>query len=435
MLRSRVGFVTLLLVGAFLVRLGLVLAFRDLGHGPIGDASNDDVQFHRLAQSLAAGEGYRVAPDRPLTSFRAPGFPFFLAGLSVLTGDSPTAAYLAFCALGAVACLLTYLLAREVLTETGARVAGVLAALYLPHAWFAANFISENLFVPCLALGLWLAARARRTDSAALLALAGLVLGYATLTRPATLLLLPLPAAFLLADARAGRLRLLGPLLYVLAFLAVVLPWTWRNGQVHGRLVLVATNGGTTFRGGNNDRVLYEPRHLGYWLPSGELPDRDLIDAAPDEVTRDQVEWQLGKTWLREHWREAPLLELFKLARLWWLPEYGAGRRWLRIVTYAPYLVLFVLAALRCLWRRRFWTSPWPVLHAATLMTLTTAAIFCGEPRYRDAIVPVLMIYAAVGLRPTFAHRGTSHDDDEPRPSGNDSYRAPSRSRLVTNLP
>lgn len=408
--RGRLVFVLMLLLGAFLIRLGVVLASRDLGQGPIGDASNDDVQFHRLALSLADGEGYRIAPDRPPTSFRAPGFPFYLAGLYLLVGDCPTAAYLSFCVLGALACLLTYFLAREVLTETGARIAGVLAALYLPHAWFAANFISENLFVPCLALGLWLAARAWRTNSAALMTLAGLALGFTTLTRPAAQLLLLLPVAFVVAELRAGRIRLAGPLLYVLAFVAMVLPWSWRNYQVHGRAVLVATNGGTTFRGGNNDRVLHETRHLGYWLPSGELPRRDLIDAATDEVTRDQIEWQLGKQWLRDHWSSAPLLGLLKLARLWWLPEYGAGRRWLRVVTYAPYFVLLALAVLRCAWRRRFWAAPWPVVHAATLMTLATAVIFCGEPRYRDAIMPVLMIYAAIGLRPAFA--------SEPAPDG-----------------
>jgi hypothetical protein len=39
-------------------------------------------------------------------------------------------------------------------------------------------------------------------------------------------------------------------------FPGVMAPWTVRNYRVHGRFVLVATNGGSTFYGRNNDRVV-----------------------------------------------------------------------------------------------------------------------------------------------------------------------------------
>jgi 4-amino-4-deoxy-L-arabinose transferase-like glycosyltransferase len=394
-------FVFLLLLGAFVVRLGTVLAFREIQEGPTGEISNDDVQFHRLSVNLRHGYGYRVTPDRPLTSFRAPGFPLVLAGLYAVTGDNPAAAYLLFCLLGATACVLTYALAREVMAETGARLVGVFAAIYLPHVYVATTFISENVYVPCVALGLWLIAHFVNQRCIGMLAAAGLALGWATLTRPSALLLLPILLCVLAwNDVRLRGGRPLAYLLFTIGFVGVILPWTLRNYEVHGKWILVATNGGTTFWGGNNDLVLNEPKHCGYSVPSTELPDHERIDGAANEVERDEIEWKLGKDWLQQHWASMPLLGLYKFARLWWLPDFGAGRRWLRILGYVPFLLLFLLFAVRCVWRKSCWTASWQVLHAGTLALFAMALIFCGEPRYRDAHAPVLMVYAALGVMP-----------------------------------
>jgi len=389
------------MLGAFLFRVGAVLAFRDIREAPTGDISNDDVQFNKLALNLVHGYGYKVTADRPLTSFRAPGFPFVLAGLYAITGENAAAAYVFFCLLGAIACVLTYALAREVSGEETARLAGVLAAIYLPHAHMATTFTSENVYIPCLALGLWAFARFMNQNVTGLLGAAGLALGWSTLTRPGALLLLPVLLGVLAwNDARRKRFRPSSYMLFTIAFLGVILPWTVRNHEVHGKWILVATNGGTTFWGANNDLVLNERKHYGYWVPSTQLPDRDKIDAASNEVERDDIEWQLGKDWVREHWTSMPLLQLYKFARLWWLPEFGTGQRWLRILGYVPFLLLLLAFALCCAWRKTCWTSSWQVLHAGTLALFATALIFCGEPRYRDAHVPVLMIYAALGVRP-----------------------------------
>jgi 4-amino-4-deoxy-L-arabinose transferase-like glycosyltransferase len=408
-------YVLLLLFGAFFIRFGVVVAFRDINEAPTGAISNDDVQFNHLALNLVQGYGYRVTPDRPLTSFRAPGFPLTLAGLYAVVGDTPPAAYVLFCLLGAAGCVFSYFLAREIVSETAARLAGIFAAIYLPHAYMATTFNSENVYVPCLALGLWLAVRYCRSQAIWLLGGAGLALGWATLTRPAALLFLPLLlGVFAWNDYRQKLFRPLPCLLFALSFLAVILPWTWRNLEVHGKWIPVATNGGTTFWGGNNDLVLHERKHLGYWVPSTELPDRDQVDAAANEVERDEIEWRLGKHWVRTHLAWMPLLEMYKFARLWWLPDYGEGKRWLRVLSYLPFLLLFAAFAVRWLWRKECWTPSWLILHASMLAVFTTALIFCGEPRYRDANLPVLMIYAAVGLLP-LRHRINADAVEGPR--------------------
>ena len=297
------------------------------------------------------GHGFVNDQEKP-TSFRAPGFPLFLAGLYLLAGQNFPLAYVSFCVLGAVTCLLTWLLAREVLEERLAFVAAVLVALYPPYVHLATTFMSENLFVPLLALGVWLVLRYLKTHTLATLAFAGLALGAATLTRPFSLLLLPIVAGVLAWSAyRAGRLRL-GPIfVFGVAFLAVIAPWTYRNYSVHGRFVLIATNGGSTFYGGNNGKVVSTFRNYGSWFSTTELPHRDLIDATPDEVAHDKMEWQLGCDWLTsnprylasaDRWQGGPPLLLGAGVRRGWTVGGGAAG-------YLPFLVLLIPGFFTCL--------------------------------------------------------------------------------------
>jgi 4-amino-4-deoxy-L-arabinose transferase-like glycosyltransferase len=401
-------FIALLFAAAFAVRMGMVLALRDLDVGPAGVSSADDVQFNNLALRLARGEGFVGDSGRP-TSFRAPGWPLFLAPLYAAFGPCYPLVYVLLCVLGALSCVFAYLLARELVSEGLARLAGCLAAVYLPHAWFATTFISENLFVPLLILGLWAFVRHLKRPSVGMLALSGLALGLATLTRPFGLLLVPLLLGVLaVAWWRERRPLVVPSLVFTAAFAACIVPWVVRNERVHGRFVLIATNGGSTFYGGNNGRVVHEWRMFGNWISTTELPHRDLVAAAPDEVSHDKVEWRLGVDWLRENPGSVPLLVVLKTARLClWLPDFdGCSRREqaLRIAMWAPFLVLLACGAWALLRDRTLRGTPWLALHATLLATFVTAWIFWGSPRFRDANLGLLMVYAAVGARWLFAH-------------------------------
>jgi 4-amino-4-deoxy-L-arabinose transferase-like glycosyltransferase len=399
-----IRFLLLLAAAAFLIRFAVVLLMRDVTAGPTGPDSADDVQFHRLGLRLADGSGY-VGDQGQATAFRAPGLPFLLAAMYVVAGDYPPLVYVVNCLLGAAACVLTYFVARELLDDKPARWAGVLACVYLGHIYFVTCYMSENLFVPCLALGVWLFIRYLKGAPAGWLVVAGLVLGFATLTRPLALLLLPLLLPIQLsADRRQGRPWFAAGVAFSVSFLIVILPWTYRNYLVFDRLVLIATNGGSTFYGANNELVVTEPRLFGYWVSTTDLPHRDLIEAQPDEVSHDKMEWKLGIDWLRANPGKGLLALGFKFARLGWLPDFDPGRLYylLRIIGHAPFFVLFFLGAIRLVRDRCYWTAPWLAVHATMLATILTALIFWGCPRFRDANLPFLMIYAVLGLQTLF---------------------------------
>jgi 4-amino-4-deoxy-L-arabinose transferase-like glycosyltransferase len=400
---SRRTFVTVLFLLAFVVRLGAVLALRNIhefhGRSPGGA---DAVEYNEIALSLAAGDGYSVTPGL-LTSFRPPGLPFFLSLVYRISYENYELAYLSFIALGALTCVFTYYLAREVLSESWARAAGLLSAIYFPHVYVSTLFLSEVLFTFCLALALWLLLVYFRKPSVWLMVGSGLCLGYAALTRPIGVLM---PVFLLPALVRSTgwrpRALLRCALPFGLAAVAVVIPWTLRNYSVNHHLVLLTTNGGSTFYGSNNDVTLHERRFLGSWISTVYLPGRPAIDATPDEYSHDRMEWKLGEEWVEGHIVDMPLLTFYKIARFW-LPDWSSPNfkfDVLELVGYTPVALLILLGlfvALRPI--RKALAPAWLALHGILAANLLSTIVFYGSARFRDSIAPVLMVYAALGLQ------------------------------------
>jgi 4-amino-4-deoxy-L-arabinose transferase-like glycosyltransferase len=394
-------FLLILLLGAFALRFLAVVALRNphTFHGM--QAGADAVEYNRLALNLASGAGYTIHPGTP-TAFRAPGFPLLLAGVYRISYEGYLLAYLTQCLLGSLTCLLIYWLARELVSERSARIAAVLSALYFPSIYSCTVFMSETLFSACLALGLVALIRYMRLGGIPYLVLSALALGWSTLTRPFSILLLPLFVIVVAAGMmRKGRLRLAPLVVFTAVFLSVVAPWSIRNYLVYRQVVLLTTNGGSTFYGANNDRVLHEFRLLGGWTSTVELPGRAAIDATPDEVSHDRLEWKLGIEWVRSHLANMPILESYKFVRFW-LPDISSQNRkfvLMDTIGYTPFLLLILIGAGRCIRGREYRSGPWWVLHVTMLAAIFTALIFWGSPRFRDGNAPALLVYAALAWR------------------------------------
>jgi 4-amino-4-deoxy-L-arabinose transferase-like glycosyltransferase len=388
-------------VAAFLIRLLAVLALRDIHAGPTRSFGADGIEFNELGHQVALGHGYELLPGHP-TSFRAPGFPLFLAGIYYLAGQNYPLTYAVFCLLGAAVCVLTYLVASELAGPKLALLAAVLAVTYINGIYFATVFASESVFLVCFGLSLWLFLRFLKNGSSWDLFFCALSLGWGILTRPFALLLLPIFGCVLLWDMwKKKRFNIVQALILAIIPMAVVAPWTIRNYSVFHQFVLVANNGGSTFYGSNNDTVLTDPYFYGGWISTTELPYRNLIDAEPDEVSHDREESHLGVLWIKGHLSSMPLLCFYKLVRMW-LPDFFSGNRTfvlLQLVFATPYLILVLIGLFRCLGQKRYWTQEWVLIHGIIAATFFITLVFFGCPRYRDANIPVLMIYAVFGIQ------------------------------------
>jgi hypothetical protein len=207
--------------------------------GPIGNATARAVfrQFDASYYLAIASHGYLAAAPDHLAFF--PLYPALIRVLGFLSGSNVIAGLVISSASFALALVLLHRLAE---VELGSRAADatVLLMAFAPLSFFFTAIYTESLFL-LLSVGAVLAARRERW------ALAGLLAGLATLTRP-TGILLVVPLVIMLLRAR-GRLdrQLAWPLIPVgalLGYLAILVangfPWLapFRQGAAWQRVTV-----------------------------------------------------------------------------------------------------------------------------------------------------------------------------------------------------
>lgn len=217
---------------------------------------DDEREFVRIGQGLAQGLGYHSM------SFRAyPGLPFYLSLIFRVWGRNYFVARLGQCVFGALTCVWLSRLGTLAVGAAVGRVAGLLVAVYPPYIYLTGVFYVDCLLTCLLALAVYLATCALRSDTKLRLALAtGLTLGLTILTRPTFMLYLPVLLflwLFLLHGTWWKRFAMC--IVLSLAVAAVVLPWSWRNWRTFHRLILVSSGFYFELWQGNNELATGSP--------------------------------------------------------------------------------------------------------------------------------------------------------------------------------
>jgi 4-amino-4-deoxy-L-arabinose transferase-like glycosyltransferase len=444
-------FTLVVMLVALLPRLYVAIAW---SKEPVWDGH----YYHLGAERLAAGLGYsedalvrgQVA-WRPWVHYPV-GYSLVLSVYYFVFGPGLLLAPVLNALLGAVVAGATHRIGRHFTTVGRARLAAGLVALH-PGLIAYSSLVMSEVLATALLLGaglalLWSPRRVRG------FLLAGLLLGFAILVRPASLLVLPL---FGLMGEKPWTRALGRTALAGVVALLVVLPWTLRNCARLDGCALVSTNGGWNLA-------------IGALTPTGRfhtLRAADGCAVVTGQVQQDDCWKQVGiKRILGDPGRWLSLIpkkleqtynhESFAVEYLheadpavWGEARRAAGREFLTLV-HRLLLVAAALGAVSALhWAK---PPPWddavqigllvatamfatfaaardehpfywlpallplvailplpgrPKLHPAgryavglLFTTSLTHVIFFGEDRYHMVIVPVLCLFAAGALRP-----------------------------------
>lgn len=327
-------------------------------------------------------------------------------------------------AFGALLAVCGYALAGQI---AGVRAGLIAAAIFTfsPAFILEPSYItSESLFIFCVAAGLALYVRAlanpRSSRAVALLALAAMLFGIATLTR-AVFVLFPLALAlwWLIVRGRAGWRA---ALTLVIVYSAVVGSWTVYNLARYNRLV-IAGDGLSAF--------LYlgatgwdDPTEVDQRLEdAGASPtpdERDFAGAAADAITSDIPGYilrrvgELAGSYLQPHGTAYfPGESLRGLAAEWWRDDRSPEGllRLARGDAFPQKLALYVVhygalaLGLIGMWRsRKSWRLSLPLVGLIAYITLIHLVLL-ALPRY---IFPTMIgwyVFAAVAT-------GKRHDAD-----------------------
>lgn len=384
------------LLPALVAGLGLRLWYlADLVRRPFFDFPIvDSLTYDRLARAILSGpvEGAFTRP---------PLYPQFLALTYTLGGQGQLPVVLAHFALGLVAVVPLYFLARCWFSATTAALAAWICALYPLRIFFEGEVLAVTLFSFLLLWGVWFFWSGLERSSALRFVLAGLLFGLGTLARPNFLLVLPFLAAGGIAALRPRKPAALPGMAWMAAALVLtLLPATLHNWRAEGALIPVSVNGGVNFYLGN--------------LPgsTGETP------LPPGLQWQDTVQepLRLGKTTLAgqdRYWRgralkaigEDPagwLLLVGRKAALFWTAQESSNNKDLAYFTaYAPAVRYYrywfgVLACLAFASLFFLPLRPGKLLLAALIVGYWVAVtLFFITARYRLPLVPFLGLLAA----------------------------------------
>ena len=366
---------------------------------PVVDARTYTEEARYLSDVSFAG--------RPAPFWQPPLYPVLLGGLFALAGEDLYLPRLIQAVIGALVCVLICLLGHRVFGAGVGVGAGFAAALYGPLIYFGGELLPTllacclNLLVLLLAIGeggwaRWLAA--------------GVLLGLSALAVANVLLFAPVLLGYLYWRQRQFR----PPAFLLLGCALVIAPVAYRNWAVGGDLVLISHNAGINFYIGNN--ADYEQttriRPGRDWVELVEMPERRAGIEQPSAKSR----YFFAQSW--QYMTSEPLDFLRLLAYKGYLFLRGdeiprnrdlyfarndssllSALLWKKGLAFpfgliAPLALLGLFAFLR--------SSKPPEGRLLALFVACYAlsvVLFFVTGRYRLPAIPVLLLFAACGVR------------------------------------
>jgi tetratricopeptide (TPR) repeat protein len=410
-LLARLKFPALVFFLALSVRL---FYLAEISHSPFFSFPLIDAEtYFETARTVAGGDWL----GDPYAFWQPPLYPYLLGLAFALLGENHFRLHLLHFLLGAVNCVLLYMLGRRVFAEGVARAAALIACLYGPFLYFEGEYLPPVLLVFLTLLLLLALFRAGEKPRTRTWFLPGFLLGLAATARPDVLLFMPLAWAWLMerwwGQRKVGAtgwspLRLAGATgLFLIGLLLPILPVALRNWQVERVLVPISTNGGLNFYIGNNPDydglVAMRPGYA--WLDLNQVP---FLHKEASSAERSGYFYRRSWHWIRHSPGEWLRLLARKTGMYWNGHEFVrnlnfyAFRQYSRLLSVLlwehgldfPFGLVSPLGLLGLVLALREFRPKVGLLILFALASSFSVILFFIASRYRIPLVPVLLLFA-----------------------------------------
>ena len=362
------------------------------------------------AEQIAAGHWYGEE-----TFYQAPLYPYTLAVLIKGFGSGVFGLRFFQILLGTLSVYLLGLAGRHAFNRRVGLIAATMYALYPPAIYYDGIIQKTALasFLLCLLLA-QCAFLSRRTSKKFSL-LTGMTLGLLVLTRENSLLwvpIIPLWMAWHMPTNRSGRVKAIA--CYGLGLALTLVPVAARNASLGGEWSPTTFQAGPNFYIGNNlqSNGLYRPLVPGHETPKYERADAQRL--AEQETGRELSSRQVSRFWFEKsyneiqldpvRWVQLVMLKSLMIFNRFEVPDVESMRVYrdfstpLRLLTPIWHFgILGPLAVWGILVTRHRWRRL-SLFYALTVVMVAAIVMFFILGRYREPLVPLLIIFAAGGL-------------------------------------
>jgi len=338
-------------------------------------------------------------------------YPAFLSALYAVCGVSVLWAKIVQAAIGALTCVLTFILGRRVVDRRAGLVAAAIVALYGPLIFFDGELLATGWAALWSVVLLLLLSTLARAPSRHLALALGCCAGASVLTRPTFLPFVVVSVVWLAwswrGETRGRRVGLLA--LVLVGFGLATAPAVLLSGKTTGRYSFLPASGGINIHVGNNpDREATEAIRPGWaWSELTRLPTAHGVERKSEtsrffrgrfvQYVRDEpasfVAGLVAKTAELIGSRELPRNVDVYTQREW--SPFLSALVWKAGQFGFPFGVLlpFAVVGLVHLGRR----TPLPLLLFLGCYGAAIVLVFVAA-RYRAPLVPALAIAAAAGV-------------------------------------
>jgi 4-amino-4-deoxy-L-arabinose transferase-like glycosyltransferase len=391
----------------------------DSGYVPEHDAWDYD----NHARSIAAGDGYPpsyTAVEGGPSALRAPGYPYLLGAAYAVSGDSVGFGRVLNAVLGTLIVLLVYLIARRIWGMRIALVAALATALFPPLVMLSRDLLSESLFIALELATVLCVLEFRRSRLLRWAVGAGVLCGFAVLTRnPGPALLIPVLIGVWTIRPRWSWKAATPAAVALTCVVVVVIPWTIRNAADFGRPVPVTTGTGYALAGAYNELSYDDEAHPGAWRTPVIVPEYGALfrTYGIDEGTVDATLRSKATEFAWEHPAYVAEVTGWNLLRLFEVEDgsvvglrgepvttrgIGSADPTVERIAIGLAVLLACIGAFAIVRSRRDGSRPLPAgplfLWLTPVLLLLVAAPVNGLPRYRTPADPFILILAAIGL-------------------------------------
>jgi 4-amino-4-deoxy-L-arabinose transferase-like glycosyltransferase len=359
-----------------------------------------------VAEALVAGHGFGSPLDSTQPSaMMTPVYPLIVAAffrlLGIHTAQSIFAIHAFDCLINALACVPIFLMARRSFGERSGWWAAWVWAFFPYGIYFSAAWAwSTHLLLLCLCWLLVLAQRLEQSPRLALWAGFGLLAGFAGLTEPSVLLVIP----FLLALAcwrlfRDGERWFVPGCVACLTMAAALSPWMIRNALVFHRFVPMRDSMGLELWMGNNGydlrwtsddiHPLHDAQELAEYNAMGELAYMNLKSQQAHAYIHDHPAWY---AWMS-----------LRRALYIWTGYWSFDPDYLALepmdpanIPFATCLTLLGLLGVLMAWRN----TPYEAIRYAGVLLLFPLMYYFShpEPYQLRAVDPILVILGVCAI-------------------------------------
>ena len=378
---------------------------------------SDGARYERVALNLLEGKGFGDIVENRRS---VPTQPLLIAAVYSVFGKSYLALRLVSAVIGALSCVVGFLLARSLFGATVGVLAGLTVAAYPHLVYLSALFEYPQalgiLFMTTFLLLLYRFNEHRRLST---LFMASVLLGATILSLPTLLLFVPVFVLLTLKRDADWRRNLSYVAAAIAGLVITVGSWALRNYAAYDQVVLVNAASGVNFWAANNEAYARWGKEGSVPMCTGphgvtsyclehrqirqELLARNLTNTEY-ALAEERAAWEHGLRFVRESPGRFVKLSFSRFLRLWspWPdavhtgPARGGSNR--NAISAASYIPLALLALVGLFLSARTHARKLIPIYLLVAVFVAPFAAFLPTMRYRLPIDFLLGIFAAIPL-------------------------------------